>query len=133
MLVAAVSGTALAKGKPAGKGKPAQKKNPVVTYVSKGEVAAVSDGSLVMDVEKGNKFARGFAGQQVEFVVTDATKVEKDDVPVTLAELAAGDEVLVQSRAPKNGAESFTARKVVAETPAVEEEPAPVEEVTPAA
>ena len=117
LLVAVVSGTALAKGKPAGKGKPAQKKNPVVTYVFKGEVAAVSDGSLVIDVEEGNKFAGGFAGQQVDFAVNGTTKVVEDDVKTTLSDLDEGDRAVVKVRAPKSGAESFTARMVVAESP----------------
>lgn len=117
LMLAMVAGVAEAKGRPAGKGKPAQKKVPVVTYVFKGEVASVSEGTAAVDVAKGNKFARTHFGRQVEFAVNGATKVVKDDVRVSLADLAAGDSVVVQSRAPKTGAGSFTARMVVAETP----------------
>jgi hypothetical protein len=123
-LVAAMfAGVAEAKGRPAGKSKPAQKKDPVVTYVFKGDVTSVSESSVVVDVEKGNKFARSYAGEQVEFAVVESTKVVKDDVEVSLSEVAIGDEALVQLRAPKSGAADFTARKVVVETPEVEEEP----------
>jgi hypothetical protein len=117
LLVAVVSGTALAKGKPAGKGKLAQKKNPVVTYVFKGEVASVDGDSVVVSVEKGNKFARSYAGQQVDFAVNGTTRIVEDDAKTTLSDLDEGDRAVVKVRAPKSGAESFTARMVVAESP----------------
>ena len=118
LMVAMVSGAALAKGKPAGKpGK--VKKNPIVTYVFKGEIASVDEtnGSAAVDVKKGNKFARSYAGQQVDFAVNGATRIVEDDVETTLSNLDVGDRALVQVRAPKSGAVSFTANKVVAESP----------------
>ena len=118
LAVAMVGGVAQAKGKPAGKGKaPAGKGNPVVTYILKGEVAAVNTDSVVVSVEKGNNFARSYAGQQVNFLVSETTKIIEDDVETVLSDLDAGDMALVQVRAPKSGAESFTARMVVAESP----------------
>jgi hypothetical protein len=117
LLLAMVAGVAQAKGRPVDKGKPAGKGNPVVTYVFKGEIATVNDGSISVDVEKGNHFASSYAGQQVEFSVSDASKIVKDDAEVSVTDLAAGDNMLVQSRAPKQGAESFAARAVVVETP----------------
>ena len=117
LLVAMVAGVAQAKGKPVGKGG-GKHKNPVVTYVFKGDLASVNDGSLTVNVKRGNKFAKPFAGQQVEFSVSDSTKIVKDDAPATLTDLSSGDKVVVQSRAPKNGATSFAARMIVAESTA---------------
>lgn len=117
LAVAMVGGVAQAKGKPAGKGKPAQKKDPVVTYIFKGEVASVDTESVVASVQKGNKFAKSYAGQQVDFSVNENTRIVEDDVEATLLDLDAGDRALVQLRAPKSGATSFTARMVVAESP----------------
>jgi hypothetical protein len=126
LMLAMVAGVADAKGRPAGKGKPAQKKNPVVTYVFKGEVVSADADSVVVSVEKGNKFAKSYAGQQVDFAANGATRVVEDDVKTVVSDLDAGDRVLVQLRAPKSGASDFTARMIVAESPVVEE-PAPVE------
>ncbi len=56
------AGVARAKGKPADKGKPAQKKDPVVTYVFKGEIASLDADSVVVSVQEGNKFAKPYAG-----------------------------------------------------------------------
>jgi hypothetical protein len=122
LLVALTAGMAVAKGKPADKG--SKGKGPaVVTYVFKGTVAEVGEGSLVVDVEKGNKAARPFAGQQVRFAVTEATKVELNEEEAAPSDLEAGDEVVVQSKA-KKGATSFEARIVSAERPEpVEAEP----------
>jgi preprotein translocase subunit YajC len=123
LLVALTAGTALAKGKPADKG--SKGKGPaVVTYVFKGTVTEVGEGSLLVDVEKGNRAARPFAGQQVRFAVTEATKVELNEEEAALSDLQAGDKVVVQSKA-KKGATSFEARVVSAERPEpVEAEPA---------
>jgi hypothetical protein len=109
--VAMVGGVAQAKGKPA------QKKDPVVTYVFKGEVASVDTDSVVVGVQKGNKFAKSYAGQQVDFSVDAKTKIVEDDVKTVLADLDAGDRALVQLRAPKSGATSFVASKIIAESP----------------
>ena len=116
LVVALTAATAAAKGKPDGVGKPA-KGNPVVTYVFKGEVASVDDDSVLVGVEGGNSFARPYAGQQVDFPVDGKTKVVEDDLKTALSDLDVGDRALVQARAPKSGAEGFTARMVVAESP----------------
>ena len=116
LFAALTAGTAAAKGKPDGVGKP-PKKDPVVTYVFKGEVASVDGDSVAVGVEKGNSFARPYAGQQVDFSVNEGTKIVEDDVRTVLSDLDAGDSALVQVRAPKSGAASFTARMVVAESP----------------
>ncbi len=119
LAVAMVGGVAQAKGKPAGKGKPAQKKDPpVVTYVFKGEVDSFLDAKTVkVSVTGGNKFAKSYAGQLIDFSVNGATKIVEDDVKAMLSDLDAGDRVVVQFRAPKSGASSFVATRIVAESP----------------
>lgn len=119
MLVVMVAGIAEAKGRPAGAGQ-GHKKDPVVTYVFKGDVAAVNGDSVVVNVVRGNKFARAYFGQPVEFTVGDSTRIVKDDSPATLSDLAPGDEVVVRSRAPKSGAQSFTARMIVSRSSAAQ-------------
>ena len=47
--------------------------------------------------------------------LTQQTKVEIDDVPASLSDLAAGDEVRVQAKAPKNAPTTFVARKISVE------------------
>lgn len=121
LMISMVAGVAQAKGRPAGKGKPEGKGNPMVTYVFKGSIASVQDGSVTVDVNRGNKFARSYAGQQMEIAVDDATRVVKDDAPATLGDLVPGDKVVVQSRAPRLGAESFTAKRIVAQSESAEE------------
>lgn len=121
LVVATAAGTADARSQ---KAKAAKGKKPPVVYVFKGEVAEVGEDSVTVSVEKGNKFARAFADEQVEFAVAESTKVIEDDARASLAELDAGDEVVVRSRAER-GATSFAANMVVAQTPEVtEEEPA---------
>ncbi len=116
LVVALTSATAAAKGKPDRVCKP-PKKDPVVTYVFKGEVASVDEDSVVVGVEKGNNFARPYAGQQVDFSADGSTKIVEDDLRTALSDLDVGDRALVQARAPKSGAEGFAARMVVAESP----------------
>jgi hypothetical protein len=94
LVVATAAGTADARSP---KAKPAKAKKPVI-YVFKGEIAEVGEGSVTVSVEKGNKFARSFAGDQGEFAVSRSTKVVKDDIRVSPAERTAGDEVVVGSR-----------------------------------
>lgn len=120
LVLALVASAADAKGREAGKDK--GRKAPVVTYVFKGTVASISEGSVTVDVEKGNKFAKVYAGDQVELAVNEATKLRKDDAPVLLSDLSQGDEIVVKARELK-GATSFTARMLVAQTPEAEEEP----------
>jgi hypothetical protein len=53
----------------------------------------------------------------VDFLVNETTKIVEDDLKTGLFDLDVGDRALVQVRAPKSSAESFTARMVVAESP----------------
>jgi hypothetical protein len=104
LLVAAVGGTALAKGQGRGGADRA-------TFNFKGTVVSASSDAVVVDVEDGNKKARAFEGQQLSIAVTEDTRVERDDVRVAITDLAAGEEVRVQSKAPRDATE-FSARKV---------------------
>ena len=103
LLVAAVGGTALAKQGRGGADR--------ATFNFKGTVVSTSSDAVVVDVENGNKKARAFEGQRLSFAVTADTRVERDDVRVAITDLAAGEEVKVQSRAPRDATE-FSARKV---------------------
>lgn len=113
-MLALTMSAGVAKGKTAGK---PPKKGPVVTYVFEGEVESVDADSVVVGVEKGNSFASSYAGQLVDFSVNGNTKIVEDDVKTVLTDLDAGDRALVQLRAPKSGASSFVATKIIAESP----------------
>ena len=109
---------AQAKGKPADKGKSGGKGNPAVTYVFQGKVSSVDEDSVAVSVEKGNSFAKPYAGKDVDFSVNEeSTKVVEDDEEATLSDLDADDRALVQVKAPKGSTSDFTARMVVAESP----------------
>ena len=112
LLVAMLSGTALAKGKPTKK--PA--KNPAVMYVFEGEVLSVDADSVVVGVKKGNAFAKPFFGKQLDIAANAKTKVVEDDVKTTLSDLDVGDAVVLKSEAPR-GAQSFTANMIVGTSP----------------
>ncbi|CAA9510522.1 MAG: hypothetical protein AVDCRST_MAG69-2458 [uncultured Solirubrobacteraceae bacterium] len=101
------------------------KKVKLVTYVVKGTYSA--DGTV--DVTRGNAHARraGLIGDDVAFDFSAARVVVADtdgDGKATVADLAAGDRVLVQARLPRRapGTGPHKARKVVDQTnPPVEE------------
>ncbi len=82
----------------------------------------MGEGSVTVDVEKGNRAARGkFVGQEpATFAVNSATKIERNDEDAGLTDVQVGDEVKIQSKAPAS-ATTFTARQLQAEGP----EPAP--------
>ncbi|HEX6709253.1 MAG TPA: hypothetical protein VF068_02890 [Rubrobacter sp.] len=103
LLVAMAAGTATAKGPGSGKGKgPA-----TVTYVFKGEMASVAGG---------NKAGRSAvaSGDPLSIIVTPETRVELNDQEASMADLQAGDDVVVQAKGQK-GDTSFTARTISAE------------------
>ena len=108
MLVAMLAGTAAAKGAVKNK-----------TYNFKGTVTAVAeDGSSVsVEVTGGNKRAREAAEGQEQpmvFPVSENTKVEIDEQDAAVTDIAVGDPVQVQSKAPA-GADEFPARKISVE------------------
>ncbi len=113
------AGVAQAKGKPTAPKKPA-----LVTYVFKGTIASVdgATSTVAVDVEEANKAAQSFVGGQVSFAVSESTKIRLDEAKATLGELAVGDVVMVQAKAPA-GATSFTARILSAQSAPVLSEP----------
>jgi len=105
LVVALAAGTATAK----------QNGKDRATYNFKGTVEEVAeDGSyVVVDVTDGNKRARAHLGLQ-QFGVTEDTKVEINEEDAAVADLVTGDEVKVQSKAPKDATE-FMARRISVE------------------
>jgi hypothetical protein len=136
LLVAMAAGTAAAKGPGSGKGPSkgqSMGKGPAtVTYVFKGEMASVAEdgSSFEIAVSGGNKAGRGAVAsdEPLSITVTPETKVELNDQEASMADLQAGDEVVVQSKG-KKGDTSFTARMISAERT---EEPAEPTESAPA-
>lgn len=115
LLVAMSTGTATAKrpgsGKRSGKG---QSKSPAtVTYVFKGQMASVTEdgSSFEIALTDGNKAGRSAvaSGELLSITVTPET----NDQEATMADLQAGDDVVVQSKGHK-GDTSFTARMISA-------------------
>lgn len=142
LLVAMAAGTATAKGPGSGKslGKSKSKGPATVTYVFKGEMTSVAeDGStfeiLLTDANKaGLKAAEKDAPLSITVIpetteTENKTKVELNGQEATMADLQAGDKVVVQSKAPK-GTTSFKADKVSAER--AEQPTEPTEESAPA-
>jgi hypothetical protein len=115
------SGVAQAKGKKPGT---SAKKPSLVTYVFEGTIASVdgATSTVAVDVAEANKAAQSFVGGQVSFAVSESTKIELDETKATLGELAVGDVVMVQAKAPA-GATSFTARILSAQSAPVVSEP----------
>ncbi len=116
LALAATLALTVSAGVAQAKGKPAVKKAPqIITYVFEGTVASVDGtaGTVAVDVSEANNAARSFVGGQVSFAVSGATKINLDEAKVSLAELEAGDTVVVQAKAPA-GATSFAARIISA-------------------
>ncbi len=115
LALAAMLALTVSAGVAQAKGKPAVKKAPQITYVFEGSVASVDGtaGTVTVDVSEANNAARSFVGGQVSFAVSGATKIKLDEAKVSLAELEAGDTVVVQAKAPA-GATSFAARIISA-------------------
>ncbi len=115
LALAAMLALTVSAGVAQAKGKPAVKKAPQITYVFEGTIASVDGtaGTVTVDVSEANNAARSFVGGQVSFAVSGATKIKLDEAKVPLAELEAGDTVVVQAKAPA-GATSFAARIISA-------------------
>ncbi len=115
LMLALVSGTAIAKGKPA----PKTKQAPQVVYSFKGTIASVDEvnGFVTVDVRQANQAARPFVNKAVAFKVASATKISLDNSKALISDLRAGDAVVVQSKAAK-GSTSFTASIINAQSPA---------------
>lgn len=129
LLLVAVLATALSvsgavAAPPPGKGKPSATGagcKPKVTVVLKGTLVTPGATSLAVNVTRTNRHGRAYltASQPVSVTVNGDTKVRRQGKK-TLADLLAGDRVLVQSRACRadlaDGARpSLTASRVVAQ------------------
>jgi hypothetical protein len=122
LLVAMAAGTATAKGPGSGKssdkGQSKGKGPATVTYVFEGQMASVTEdgSSFEIAVTDGNKAGRSAvaSGEPLSITVTPETKVELNDQEASMADLQAGDDVVVQSKG-KKGDTSFTARMISAE------------------
>lgn len=98
------------KGKPASAGQPAAAGKPAttgatcrpkVTVVLRGTLTTSGTGSLGMDVDHGNRWARAYTSLgTATVVVDDSTKVRRNGKKL-LGDLAVGDRLLVQARACK--------------------------------
>ena len=108
---------------PPGKGKPATTSatcRPKVTVVLKGTLTSSNAGSLGMDVNHGNRWARAYTTLgTATLIVDDSTKIRRNGKK-QVTDLAVGDRLLVQARACKadltaEGAPpALTAARVVA-------------------
>jgi hypothetical protein len=91
-------------GKPATAGKPSATGalcRPKVTVVLKGTLTSSGAGSLGMEVEHGNRWARAYTSLgTATLVVDDGTKVRRNGKKLS-SDLVVGDRLLVQARACK--------------------------------
>ena len=107
-----------------GDGREKAKHNPTVTYVFKGTVVSVDapGGTAVVKVAKINRHGTSAADFTVTFDVAKAKVVVADvnaDHVADLADVAAGDHVLVQARLPRRSPDvtgTVVARKLVDQT-----------------
>jgi hypothetical protein len=110
------------KGKRKGHGRKAECK-PNRAAVLVGDFAAAGDASFAMTVKGGNRVGKKLAGKQVTVSVGEGTKIRRSG-KATLADLKAGDLLLVQGRACKLDAVALTlvAKKVVVLSPSDDED-----------
>ena len=92
------SSVALAQGKPPPTGDNCR---PKVSFILKGTLTSLGDGSFHMDVLKANRHGRAFLGDH-EITVNDRTKFRRMG-HATMADLVAGDRLKVQVRGCKRG------------------------------
>ncbi len=122
----ALAGPALAGGKGKAKGKSKICRS-TVTYVLEGPALVVDPaGSVTMTVAESNKHARSFVGRDVTVTTNATTKIVRDDVKATLADLVAGDVLTVKIRGCKGidpGTLALVAKHINAVSPPAEETP----------
>ncbi len=101
----ALAGPAVAGGKGKAKGnvKTKAKACSIVTYVLAGPTLEVDPqaGSVTMAVAQSNKHAAPFLGENLTVRADTVTKVVRDDVKATLADLVAEDDLTVKIRGCK--------------------------------
>ncbi len=110
------------KGKKKGHAKKAECR-PNRAAVLVGDFAAAGADSFALAVKGGNRVGKKLAGKQVTVTVTEGTKFRRSG-KATLADLQAGDLVLVQGRACKLDSQALTlvAKKVVVLSPSDEDD-----------
>lgn len=88
-----------------------------------GDFAGAGAGSFAMSVEGGNRVGKKLYGKQVTVTVTDSTRFRRSG-KATLADLQAGDLLLVQGKACELDATALTlvAKKVVVLSPSDEDD-----------
>lgn len=109
------------KGKKKGHGKRECRPNRAAVLV--GDFAGAGDASFAMAVKGGNRVGKKLAGKQVTVSVVDGTKIRRSG-KAKLADLKAGDLLLVQGRACKLDTQALTlvAKKVVVLSPSDDED-----------
>jgi hypothetical protein len=109
------------KGKKKGHAKAECRSNRAAVLV--GDFAAAGADSFALAVKGGNRVGKKLAGKQVTVTVTDGTKFRRSG-KAALADLRAGDLVLVQGRACKLDSQALTlvAKKVVVLSPSDEDD-----------
>ena len=117
------------KGKKKGHGKRECRPNRAAVLV--GDFAGAGDASFAMAVKGGNRVGKKLAGKQVTVSVGDGTKFRRSG-KAKLADLKAGDLLLVQGRACKLDAVALTlvAKKVVVLSPSDDEDDEDTDEGT---
>ena len=135
LLVAMAAGTATAKGPGSGKSK--SKGPATVTYVFKGEMTSVAEDGSTFDIRLTDANKAGFKAAAkdapLSLSVPDNAKITLNDQEATLADLKAGDKVVVQSKKVQEGDTSFPADKISAERAEEPTESAPAEGDEPSA
>jgi hypothetical protein len=91
---------------------------PQVSYVFEGTFDSSADpSSFVVDVVHANRHAASLIGTQATVLVSEGTRIHRDDIEATLADLQSGDEVNVQVKGCKGQVPApLTAVRVSAET-----------------
>ena len=109
------------RGKKKGHGKRECRPNRAAVLV--GDFAGAGDASFAMAVKGGNRVGKKLAGKQVSVSVVDGTKIRRSG-KAKLADLKAGDLLLVQGRACKLDTQALTlvAKKVVVLSPSDDED-----------
>jgi hypothetical protein len=125
VLVAGVLVSTAAAAPPAEKGKPPTTGpgcKPRIAVILKGTLAAPGSSSISVKVTSSNRWGRAYVGGSDKSIAVNASTKVRRQGEKTLADLKAGDRVLVQARACKadlanSATPALTATKVVAHPP----------------
>lgn len=82
--------------------------------VVKGTIASVGADTVTVSVAKATKWGRALRGTDAEFTVAKISAADRDgNGTVDLADLAAGDKVVVKARIAKDATAPYAARQLV--------------------